>query len=148
MNAIENKRKYDQSYAAAMKKDETADWDMGSRGILGNSHPFRDAIQTTVDELQQHAGQGNANVDHRLKEYKQLAKMYNDEVGYFGEGDFSNKVRNQVMHTQQRLAQLKYNMSKPENQQNPEAMRELQSELQRHSQRLNDFKTWGRASTR
>lgn len=111
-------------------------WRLGPVGLSG-SHPFRDAILKTQQNLAK-----NAPRDPRIASYDQLLKQYNQEVGFFGEGEFPNIIRSRVSNLMDRTADLEKRLQvDPTNTQ-------LREDLQRAQQRLQDLYSWGARSRR
>jgi hypothetical protein len=140
--------------------DETADWNLGNQHYFGSGgHKFRDAMQSSGDamrkELSQLQSGRNAlapddprleNLKLRQRETQRLVDLYGKEVGYMGEGAFTQVVRNRVAAGKSRIIDIAARMREPAVRNNPELMRELSQDLEHHKARMQNYQQWGAAA--
>lgn len=144
-------------YAKSME-DETADWELGKQHVFGGGHYFRDAMSGTANRLSAKIKKLESvsgpmtpqrqleleNMKARMNEANQLQDLYDREVGYFGEGDFTKIIRVRVRDAKTRMIELGKRMREPAVRSNPKLMMQLQADYQHAQQRLNNFKGWAR----
>jgi len=141
--------------SSAAAEDETADWEIGKQHTFGGGHYFQDAIGGTQARLEAKIKsterQGNLtpqqqydleNMKHRRDEAARLKQLYSREVGYFGEGDFTKVVRQQVQGTKQKAIELRQRMREPSVMRDKKLMGQLMSDYKHNEQRLTNFRSW------
>ena len=150
-------RKRDAQLQADAATDETEGWQLGKQHIFGSGgHYFRDAMAGTQNRLTAKIKQLEAKRDSltpeqrldldsmikRKNEATRLGEQYNKEVGYFGEGDFTKIIRNNVRGAKQRMVEIGRRLREPATQANPDLKRQLQADLRHHQTRLADMQGW------
>jgi hypothetical protein len=136
-------------------EDETANWNIGKQNWLGGGHKFRDAIGGTTksidSELAALAAQGNLTPEQQVRkerlenqktEYNGLLKLYSQEVGYFGTGDFNDYVRNAVKGKKNRMIELSQELRSPEARRDPSHRARLEKELAEAEAGLANYRSW------
>ena len=144
---------------AEAMEDSTADWNIGNQSTFGSSYPFRDAMTASHGELGGQIGQmrGRANLSDAEKldlENMQLRhanigrmqKRYDDEVGYWGDGQMPDIIRQNVQGAKRRIIDIGKRLREPAVAQDPQLSAQLQADLRHHTQRLNDFERWGQSA--
>jgi len=135
--------------------DETANWNIGKQNWLSGGHNFRDAIVGTTksidSELAAFAAQGNLTPEQQVRkerlenqktEYNGLLKLYSQEVGYFGTGDFNDYVRNAVKGKKNRIITLSQELRSPEAQRDPSHRARLEQEIAEAEAGLVNYRSW------
>lgn len=135
--------------------DETVNWNIGKQNWLSGGHNFRDAIAGTTksidSELAAFAAQGNLTPEQQVRkellenqktEYNGLLKLYSQEVGYFGTGDFNDYVRNAVKGKKNRIITLSQELRSPEAQRDPNHRARLEQEIAEAEAGLANYRSW------
>ena len=149
----------DAKQRASAMEDESANWELGKQNWFGGGHHFQDAMNATGEDLNKQieemqgqtltsAQQANLeNLQHRRGEIDRMSKLYDQEAGYWGgTGDFGHSVRNNVTQAKMQLINIGKKMR--EAQGNPAELARLQSEMQYHNNRLNDYRSWAESANR
>jgi len=149
----------DAKQRASAMEDESANWELGNQNWFGGGNYFQDAMNATGEDLNKQieemqgqtltsAQQRNLeNLRHRRGEIDRMSKLYDQEAGYWGgTGDFGHSVRNNVTQAKMQLIDIGKKMR--EAQGNPAELARLQSEMQYHNNRLNDYRSWAESANR
>ena len=143
------KRVQDATSRAEAMNDDTQNWNLGNQHWFGDQgHKFRDAIrstsadQTNQIEKQQPGALGREYLQSRRDEANNLNDLYEKEVGYTGEGDFTKQIRMNVMSAKRRIVDIGARMREPGVASNPAMLGQLSAELQHHNQRLKLYQGW------
>tara|TARA_R110002051_G_scaffold61354_6_gene112589 strand:+ start:189 stop:1295 length:1107 start_codon:yes stop_codon:yes gene_type:complete len=143
------KRVQDATSRAEAMNDDTQNWNLGNQHWFGNQgHKFRDAIrststrQTNQIEDEQPGTPGREYLQSRRDEANNLNDLYEKEVGYTGEGDFTKQIRMNVMSAKRRIVDIGARMREPGVANDPTMLGQLSAELQHHNQRLKLYQGW------
>lgn len=149
---------HDAEQLAANTVDETENWELGNQNWLGGGNKFQDAMNASGQELGQQIGNmGDSagmnseqlsnleNLNSRKSEIDRMSKLYDQESGYWGgTGDFGKSVRVNVMQAKNELVRIGSEMREAKG--DPKRIAQLQKEMQRQSNRINQYRQWAESA--
>ena len=140
--------------------NESANWNVGKSWTGGTK--YRDAIQrsqsgieASIADMKARYEQGDLDqaglvrlrqLENRKTNNELLLQQHDREVGYTGNGNFDDSIRNRLEMKKTHLVDLQRRMREPAVSSNPKLMAYLQSAMQAANEELNEYRTWARAA--